>query len=459
MILSKTSFFTIFLLYFFGNLLNCLIYTSIEPLIVFFIFQILFLSFICVIRNELEIFHLVFSISYFFSGISAFFLFFLKDNSQIYDDAGNFFRLTSDLANGYSLEEIAIATEGSGAVILWRFFYNIFAYFSFAKERYIGLLLNSFFVSLSGVLFIRIIKIIYNNNKNIIQNGVVIFSSCSIFWLYSSVHLRDGIIFFIFNQLIYFWVIYIYKKNLFSLAVLVFVSVVSVFLFGIFRTEFFFVPIALVFAFLVSLLFSNNSNSFLKYIFIFFVAVVFIVSFYFLENNPLFDYLLNGNQSYKNISADESNNSLGNKLIVSQPFLLRIIFGSIYLFIFPIPIWFGFFTPSIISFFKSLNSIYLLFTFPILLLIITNKKYYLRKISPQFFYFLVFTLFGFIFSIAYTSLEIRHFGTFYFPFLILISSFQKDVIFEKRLYQKFLFGHIGFIVSIHFFWVLIKYVF
>lgn len=454
---KKSSFFIILFLYLVGNLLNCLIYSSIEPLIVFLIFQFFFLLIIRFNKSDLYIFHLNFGISCFFSGISAIFLFFLKDNSQIYDDAGNFFRLTSDLANGYTLEEIALATEGSGAVILWRFFYNFFAFFSFAKERYIGLLLNSFFVSYSGILFIRILKMIYHNNR-IVKNGVILFSSCSIFWLYSSVHLRDGIIFFIFNLLIYFWVIYLNKKNISSLLILIFSSVISVFLFGIFRTEFFFVPIALAFAFFVSLLF-NNSNSLLLYFFVLFALAIVLISFYFLENNPLFDYLLNGNQSYKDISAEESNNSLGEKLIVSQPFLIRIIFGSIYLFVFPIPIWFGFFTTSIISFFKSLNAIYLLITFPILLMVLSNRKYYLKKISSNFFYFLVFTLFGFIFSIAFTSLEIRHFGTFYLPFIILISSYQREISFEKNLYNKFLVSHVTLVVTIHFFWILIKFVF
>jgi apolipoprotein N-acyltransferase len=83
----------------------------------------------------------------------------------------------------------------------------------------------------------------------------------------------------------------------------------------------------------------------------------------------------------------------------------------------------------------------------------------MEKISRKYFYFLVITLFGFIFSIAFTSLEIRHFGTFYLPFLILISSFEKENLFEKRNYQKYLFGHIILVILIHLSWALIKFIF
>lgn len=55
-------------------------------------------------------------------------------------------------------------------------------------------------------------------------------------------------------------------------------------------------------------------------------------------------------------------------LIVSQPLPIRLVLGSVYLFVFPIPVWSGFQLESAYPLFKSLNAIYFYFLLPFLVI-------------------------------------------------------------------------------------------
>jgi hypothetical protein len=163
-----------------------------------------------------------------------------------------------------------------------------------------------------------------------------------------------------------------------------------------------------------------------------------------------------GNESYNALTLEESgDSSLGNQLIVSSPLPIRLVLGSAYLFVFPIPFWTGFQLVSVSLLFKSLHVLFMYGITPLFLLafwqIIHDKL--LRTVPILF---LLFLSIGFTLAVAYTSLETRHFSAFLLP--VLIVSMQPDLE-EKHnelIYFKLLKWFLGIIITIHFAWILIK---
>ena len=272
------------------------------------------------------------------------------------------------------------------------------------------------------------------------------------------IHLRDSFVLLFVSILVIGWVKYLIKpEGVIGLLRLAVLNGILVFLLYYTRAEYVLVPLALFIAFMVSRYLSNKkqriTGSSILLSIVFFMMIFQVLS----ESEIYINLLQSGSGDYLKLSAEEhaGTGSLGYSLIVNQNIIVRLVLGSIYLFIFPIPFWNGFQIESAYQLFKTCNVIYIYFILPLfflgIYLIIKDKSY--RTVHNLFF---LISFIGFTLSVAVTSLENRHWGAF-IPILLLICiipdlNIRYNIIKYKRYFAIIMLS----IISIHMLWLGLK---
>ncbi len=403
---------------------------------------------------ERFIFTRVFLSGYLSAGIAAIYRTFLDD---IQGDAAAFFEITSGAAAGLSIIEISVLTEGSIAVVLWREIFDLMSAIGFPREQYVGVLVNVLLVALSSVVAIKIARQVYGHDPYRFKMLVLMYSVCGLFWIFSGIFIRDSIILLGVNLLVSAWIYFLSKPGInYRLIIVIVASLLASTLFGFMRGEFVFVPVAMVMAAVAAMCFGQSRvfNKYKLYPLLIFGLVVIGVA-YVSFGEDFWAALNRGRQSYIDEAASVANGSLGMSLIVNQPLLIRVVLGTIYLYIFPIPLWSGFQLESSYHLFKSLNAIFVIFLLP--LMILAFRILWKNNLSRSFpVMFILFVVIGFSFAIAGTSLETRHLGVFFVPIFIiaLLPNMQNAVVRDN--YRKILFLLIVALLLIHFAWLFIK---
>jgi hypothetical protein len=451
------------ILFFGGCLLNTIAYKSIEPFILacaFFLIGAMLLLTVSRCMYEGNMYRITFAVGWFMAGIAAIYVNCLNDPLLYAKDAYNFYYLASGRTHSMSLAELVRISEGAGAIIFWRFIYEVIFYIGFEKGPYIGILVNVISVTLTGVLSIKIAKHIFDKDVQRLNRLILLFSTCGIFWLFASIHLRDAVVLLGVTSLAYFWVWYLAKPQLVSLVLLISSSVLGFLFFGFLRTEFVFVPFAMLMAGLVATLLYSTSKGYKKLTLyaITFLGVVIAVILYVKFHDTLFIMLTNGYEGYLEGSLRKnSSDSLGNRFITTAPLPLRLIFGSAYLFVFPIPFWAGLQLEKAAPLFKSFNVLFFYAVTPLFSLALL-RIYQIKTLRGPPLMFLLFVVIGFTFSIAGTSLETRHFGAFLVPLLVVATLPNLTDRRSRRTYKKLLFTFLSMMGMVHFAWFFLKFV-
>ena len=446
-----------------GCLLNIFAYQSFKPFVAFVIFFMLSAFFLRLPlvggRFERVGFRLVFAVGWFMAGIAAVYANYLNDPFQNSSDADLFFLLA------ISNEELRIVSpeanqnsEGAGAVVIWRAVYDIFAAIGFEKERYLGVLANVTFVAFSCVLAVKIARLVFGNDISRLNRLIFLFSMCGLFWLFAAIHLRDGLVLLAVTALCYVWTLYLTKPGMQSSVFTVLATILAFASFSFLRTEFLFVPLAMLVAGLSASFIHSNLRGTQK-IYTYVIAFIGFITtgFIFLNlREALLSALFSGYFQYSEAAnLRGSSTSLGVDLIVNQPIPIRLIFGSVYLFIFPIPFWVGFQLDSAYHLFKSLNVLFFYALIPLMLLsfwvIIRNKA--VRSPSLMILFYITI---GFTLAIAGTSLEGRHLGAFLVPILVLVLLPDLNLKKYRNTYKIILITFLFIMAMLHFIWFVIK---
>ena len=444
-----------------GSLLHIVAYESVEPIVAC---AIVFLLGTCLLRIssvggdfERVGFRLVFSIGWFMAGVAAVYANYLNDPSQNITDADWFFDLASGSESG-SLEDFRAITEGAGAVVFWRAVYDTFAIIGFEKGRYLGVLVNVISVALSGVLAVKMARLTYGNDASRLNRLIILFSLCGLFWMFAAIHIRDGLVLFGVTALAYVWTQYLAKPKVLSLLFVVGSTVFAFGFFGFLRTEFVFVPMAMLVAGVAAVLMFDKSRGYRKVISytMVFVGIVMVGVVYLSFQKELFGALIDGQEGYaEGTKGEASSDSLGMALIVNQPIPIRLILGSVYLYVFPIPFWTGLQLESAYHLFKSLNALFFYALIPLTGLSLLRIARH-RAVRTPALMFLLFLVLGFTLAVAGTSLETRHFGTFLAPLFVL--ALLPDLTKKKdcNAYKLFLGVFLFMMAMLHFVWLVIK---
>lgn len=229
--------------------LNIIAYYSVAPVLLFSIYVGLVLIFMKVLgksgQQERAGVMLVFAVSWFWAGVSAIFLEHVSTASQG-PDALYFYNVVTD-SDFIPIQEGAIV-QNAGAILIWKIVYEYSELIGFAKGIYIGVTLNVFFVTITSLIGLKMVKSIFPNDASRPNRFIIIYASCGMFWLFGSVHLRDSMALFSITLLQLFWVYYLRKSSFINLIKLIIATVVGFQVLGLVRAEFIFVPGAFVLA-------------------------------------------------------------------------------------------------------------------------------------------------------------------------------------------------------------------
>ncbi len=443
-----------------GCLLHIGAYESLEPVGVGIISYIaglwlLRISFVGGVFERVG-YRLVFSICWFWAGISAVYANIFNDALQNTRDAAMFFALARQGDTGLLLEDILGLGEGSLAVFTWMRVYDLFAALGFDRGRYIGVTFNVLLVSMTGVLGVKMVKLLFGVDPLRINRFILLFSLCGLFWMFASIHIRDAATLFAVSALMFFWVRYLAVPHLYNLMWLVAASIVALPTFGFLRKEFAFVPIAMLAVGLVAVLLGNSSKGGRR-LWIYVIAVFGIIVFTIILASPdlqlldalVDDILVANKEHYTEVSAGESDaSSLGYRLVVSAPLAVRLVLGSAYLLIMPIPVWHGFQLENAYDLFLSFYALFMYALIPLLGLAVYRMAQY-KELRTAPLLFLLFIIVGFTLSIAGTSVEQRHLGSFFSAFVLLATVPDLNDRVDRRAYSLMLQIFLGVMIFLH----------
>lgn len=445
-----------------GALINSFSYLSAAPVIVAAMFYAAIYVVLAVTplggAAEQRMFSRVFNVGFLMAGIAAVYANQFQDPGQLFSDPAGFFDMAAGQAAGKALVEIQIIHEGALAIVMWRAVYDFFAGLGFEKLRYIGITVNISVVALSGVIGIKLIRLIYGNDDYRFRRLTLLVAACGLFWIFSGIHVRDSAVLLAVTALVYAWVYFLAKPDLsVRLSFIVLWSLLATFFFGFLRGEFIFVPFAMALAAIAALLIGRvdrrrrwvvYSLMFVGSIIVTLLAITFANEIALIMNRGQIVY---GEQAAEHHGQD----SLGMALIVNQPTPIRLVLGSIYLFVFPIPFWSGFQLESAYNLFKSANVLFFYLTLPLLFIAFRQLKRNMAIRSPALM-FMVFLSLGFTLAIAGTSLETRHFGAFLMPIFVLATLPDLRVFAIWRYYKSVAIIIIAAVSFVHLAWIVLK---
>lgn len=448
------------LMFLLGAISNSIGYLTIAPTPVFMIYLAATVAALKVFdssgKDERTAVVLISTICWFWAGIAAIYLKHVSDGAWG-PDAPRFYEAMT--SGEVAFEDGLAIIQYAGAVAIWRFFYDTFTFFGFAMGEYIGVTANVIFVALTGMLGIKMVKAAFGPDPVRVRRFTIVFSWCGMFWLFAATHLRDAIVLFLVTLLYLFWVSYLVTPSARTRIQLLIATLCGFFFFGLLRSEFVFVPIAMILAGVAANIFGRQKGSkrgiviVLVSLLVALPLAVFLVSTMF---EDIFNSLSSGGERYDKVSISEDGSaSLGNTFIVTAPLPVRLVFGSAYVYLVPIPFWVGLMGDSVYHLFKSFHVLFMYAVMPLFGLalwrLVTDKS--LRTPAALF---MVFCLCGFTQSVVLTSLEGRHLGAFIVPLLVLavLPDMRKDA--DRHAYRFLLFVMLGGMLSVHLTWGALK---
>ena len=368
--------FSSFTLYLISLATICFSYQSIEPFLIINFFLSLFLGLVFLLcgRRHFDDFistFFIFSICLFWSAIASIYLNVFDDSQYTGGDSGFFLELAK---GGYFVNPIFLGSnfyDGIGAVSVWKIFYDIFAIAGFAKLPYIGVTINIILVSLSGLFSLKMVKMIYPNDQSRYYRFIFLYCSCGLLMLFASLHLRDAFVLLVVTFLSFGWVNFIKHKTFIDFLALSLITAISSFAFLYLRAEFVALSLGFALSFSVAYLLTKNLSRLNKNVLVLLFCLLGIMLLTLVSNlTSSFSDLFEASIAYS--QAAEKSGSLGYEFIISQPLPIRLILGSIILFIMPIPFWSGIELNSIYYLFKSLSAFYFYFFIPLMFLSLLN---------------------------------------------------------------------------------------
>lgn len=406
---------------------------------------------------ERQIYTRVFLVGFLAAGVSGLYRTFAGDGQG---DAVHFLEMATESLPDLDLAILLKLYENSIPIILFNQVFKIASSLGIPSEQYVGIFLNAFIVALTGVVALKMARLIYGIDPYRFKRLILLFSACGVFWLFSGILLRDSFALLGVSSLAYAWLYFLGKPNFgrrlfFIIGASLFAGAFLQFV----RTEFLFVPIAMLMAAIAALLVGKveRDGRLVAYLFTF---VCLLVAGWLLATfgEELQQALFYGAKSYDDVSANESTkDSLGFILIVNQPIPIKAFLGSIYLFVFPIPFWSGFQLETVYHLFKAFNVIYFYFLIPLLALALHQLWKDKLSRSPMVM-FLLFLVIGFTLAIAATSLETRHHGAFFVPLFLLALGPDLRIRSEWRLYKQLLKLFLSGVALVHLAWIVLKMV-
>lgn len=457
-------------------------YSSVEPVLVLAILLAIGLGLLFLPRvggaAERRAFLITFAIGAFWSGIAAIYANQFGDFFQRESDPAFYYELASTWATGNHVFAQTGIVDSTGPILVWHYIYEFCRAVGLADARYIGIAVNTFFVAATAVVGIKCARLIDDGEGRRSRLYGLMFACTPIFWMYAALFMREAMIFFCLTLLLLFWIILLARPSHLRLALLFGASTVAYFSFVYLRGEFVLLPIAMLMAGGLALLLatphSGTGTSHRAYgiSILVFTAVLYWHPFLLERGGEWFGFLWQLSEAqdkYAELARPKidgprpgpdflggGEGSLGYDLIINQPDYIRILLGSVYVWVFPIPFWVGFQLESFYHLVKSFHVLYNYLFIPAVAVAIWNAARTFFHQRSALVLFLIFCLAGFTASIAVTSIETRHLGTFMPMFLLLAVTPDWSLAGNRLIYRNFTVLMFVGVIFVHAAWLVLR---
>ncbi|MBL7647560.1 MAG: hypothetical protein JNK74_15345 [Candidatus Hydrogenedentes bacterium] len=386
---------------------------------------------------------------------------------QSFVDANTFFSVLFDRPPYYTwddLENLWLDGKPAGggaplAVLLWQWGYHIRLLMGLDFGIYFGVMMNAVVMGGAAAITVRTARELFGDDAWRLRRVGTLFALCGLFILFGAILIRDCFTTFV-NSLVLWgivrWLVNPTSSSAMRAGLLTAVSAAAmmylrsrtVVMFGVFwmlgaacwflKQRFDFRRgLALVSAVLVLLYGSTYILSYFQ------VSIE-------LQSKHMDQYV-------GVMERDAQEDSLGMRLVVNQPLPVRLIAGTGYLMIFPVPLWAGIKSGSgEYHLIKAYHAFYQLFTLPLVLagFIAVYRKWARGGAHSMAMVFLTLYLAVNVLAVVATSLEQRHVAQFMPAFMILAAVPDTRIRAEWNRVCGIAFGWYVLLVVIHLAWAI-----
>ena len=400
-----------------GVLLAILLFGAIGLLIVFC------LTVGAEVKIPIQAFVVIYGALMLWTGVAHVYAVFLDDYLQNASDASTFFELSRAASVKQTLEDLRIDTVGGLSVYVARPIYSFFRNMGFPAEAYIGTLWNTMLVAMCGaVMYAQVPSILIDNPRRAQRFFIVAYCTSGLIGMFGGLHLRDSYSLTMSTLLAVFWVRFLFKGNAGSVIRLMLIVIGTSFVATDIRNQSAYqvLGICLIGGFVAFL-----RRISLIWVLLGALLVLFLLplTVNFAENVGRDDIeLMQARRDAYGMAADSSS-SLANRFVIGVPAPIRVVTGSIYVHIFPIPFWTGYNEESAYYLFKIFQAVWNFLLIPSFILGVWKLGSDMQKKVPgvQLGLFCLCAYLAGIGAVALTSLETRHQGQF-LPLFIVVAS-------------------------------------
>lgn len=409
---------------------------------------------------ERRAFLLSFGVCVLVAGVAQFYTQTIFGQLQTESDAQTFYELSSQGWGRESLRDIYRVNDGPLAIMIWRWLYSVGSRLGMSNGPWLGVLFNGFLVGMASSLTVRTGRYFFGRDAKRLKLIGTLFASCGIFWLFGAIFLRDSLILLLNLLILYGFVRALAVPRPQNILILATILVVTSIALSYLRFEnLLFIGLFIA---LGGVCWTRRTRGGGRLLLCMVVVIGVLVVLYPLAvgyYNTVSELAAAKMLLYRDDA--EQAGSLGYAIVVGQPMPIRLITGSIYMHIFPIPLWVGFnFSSNAYHWLKSFQGVFLVAIVPLgfggLLLALKTALRGGPQAPPVCFLalFVIFTLL----TVVATSLETRHHGQFLPAFLLLaaIPNWRHSAT-RSRLVHWGIAWYV-FVVVVHVLWLARKHV-
>jgi len=376
-------------------------------------------------------------------------------------DSNKFINIIAD--SNRTLEELRYVVDATLPALIWKYLADFRSMLNIGDGGpAVYVLLNSTLIGFTSVFITKIANELFVGDEKRIKLAGTIFSLCGMGWLFGSLLIRDSYALLLNTLGVWVIVKVLVTPNVKNLILALIVCSLSASFMWYVREKAFY--LFFMFAFMaIGLWYLKSKFSPAKVILLLFMMIVAILAFDQISSHTSMATDATSEESEKYTAGSSSqarSDSLGASLVVNQPLPVRLIVGSAYVLIFPIPIW-GYFQLGLPEYFiiKGLHGVFMILMMP--LVIYSSIKLFKRgprkdQLSTArffvFFYFLVTVM-----LVGVTTLETRHHGQFLSAFIILAAMPTVQTQLERGLLKKIRISWFGLIAFGHVIWFLLRF--
>lgn len=404
-------------------------------------------------------FHLSFALCILVTGLSQLYAQVVFGQIQTTPDALRYYNLATETSEGESLVYLERVVNAPLVVLVWDYLYNFAAKFGVGNAPWIGTLFNSFLVGFSGSMTVQAGRYIFGQDAVRLRFLGSLFAGCGIFWLFGALHMRDGFTLFLNCLFLYSFVRALALPRIYNFLLVGITVFLMTWAMIYIRIDH--LPMIPLLCMLGMVSWTRRRFGGARLFVLILVGLIFTVvllnvlaPYFWLASQ----YVIGGYESYK-VASELAGKGLGYTAIVGQPLPVRLLTGSIYLHIFPIPLW-AYFTTTLGEYhwIKGYQGFFLVAIVPFGLVgIYTALKQAIRggPNAPPLCFLTLFTI-STTLAVVATSLETRHHGQF-FPAFLMLSALPNYR--SSRTHSQLKLCCViwyGAVVAIHLLWVVLK---